>query len=123
MSRDKQIEEMCGIMVDASYAACEDTPLVPESAGICDKVDCHRCKQTRRLMSAGYRKTSEVVSEIIDEIFKILDAEYRQYDTESLNDTLNKMYMSSRNTVIKITAELVELKNKYTESEDTEEGK
>ncbi len=68
MSRDKQIEEMCAIMADASYAACEDTPLVPESAGICDKVDCHRCKEARRLMSAGYRKASEVAREIFEDL-------------------------------------------------------
>lgn len=63
---------------------------------------------------AHYNKgRSDAAEEIIDELFKILDAEYRQYDTETLSDTLNKMYMSSRNTVNKITAELVELKEKY----------
>lgn len=67
------------------------------------------------LYNAGYRKASDVASEIIDAVFEILDAEYRQYDTETLSDVLNKMYMSSRNTVIKITAELVKFKEKYTE--------
>lgn len=68
MNKEKQIEEMCAIMADASYAACEDTPLVPESAGICDKVDCHRCKEARRLMNAGYRKAAEVARETVEAI-------------------------------------------------------
>ena len=64
MEKQKQIEEMCAIMADASYAACEDTPLVPESAGTCDKVDCHRCKEARMLIAKGYRKASEVARNI-----------------------------------------------------------
>ena len=78
MDKEKQIEEMCAIMADASYAACEDTPLVPESAGICDKVDCHRCKEARRLMNAGYRKASDVAEEIIKDLVKFADDKERQ---------------------------------------------
>ena len=65
---NKQIEEMCAIMADTSYLACEDAPLVPESAGICDKVSCHRCKEARLLMNAGYRKASDLAEEIFAEI-------------------------------------------------------
>ena len=56
---NKQIEEMCAIMADCSYRCCEDTPLIPESCGICDRVDCHRCKEARLSLGAGYRKQSE----------------------------------------------------------------
>ena len=108
MNRDKQIEEMAKIIC---------TPTAKK--GNCDKCGfkrhCSKFDDATDLYNAGYRKASEVASEVIDEIFEILDAEYRNYDTEALSDTLNKMYMSSRNTVIKITAELVELKKKYTE--------
>jgi hypothetical protein len=65
---NKQIEEMCAIMADAVYADCEGTPLVPESAGICGKVSCNRCKEARRLMNAGYRKSTDVAKEIFAEL-------------------------------------------------------
>lgn len=103
MSEDKQIEEMCAIMADASYAACEDTPLVPESAGICDKVDCHRCKQARRLMSAGYAKASEVAEEIFAEIEEILIDNLYQIP-EELYDFYDKRGVQKG---------LAELKKKY----------
>ena len=103
MNRDKQIEELSKDI----FEHC--------NAGLFED----EAKEIARFVieEQGYRKASEVAREIIDEIFKILDAEYRNYDTEALSDVLNKMYMSSRNTVIKITAELVELKKKYTGSE------
>jgi hypothetical protein len=56
MSVVEQIKDMCAIMSNASYADCEGTPLVPESSGICEYVDCHSCKQARLLTNAGYRK-------------------------------------------------------------------
>lgn len=56
MSVVEQIKDMCAIMSNASYADCEGTPLVPESSGICEYVDCHSCKQARLLTNSGYRK-------------------------------------------------------------------
>ena len=106
MSRDKQIEEMCAIMADASYADCEGTPLVPESAGICDKVDCHRCKEARRLMSAGYRKASEVAREIFEEIGTLL------YLNSLQGDVFTGRYFSEE-----LETDIAELKKKYTEGE------
>lgn len=97
----KQIEEMCAIMADASYVACEDIPLVPESTGICDKVVCHHCKEAKRLMNAGYRKQSEVVEEIFAEIEKFT---YRY---------LNDADYSGGDLIY----DIAELKKKYTESE------
>ena len=45
--------------------------MVPESQGICDKVDCHTCKQVRRLLNVGYHRQSEVAKEIFEEIEKL----------------------------------------------------
>lgn len=59
MSKEKQIEEICAIMSNEVYMACEDTPLVPESSDICEYLDCRLCKQARLLINAGYRKQSE----------------------------------------------------------------
>lgn len=53
---NEKIIKMCDKMSDAPYADCNETPLVPESAGICDRVDCLSCKQARRLLNAGYTK-------------------------------------------------------------------
>ena len=126
MDKNKQIEEMCAIMADASYAACEDTPLVPESAGICDKVDCHRCKEARRLMSAGYRKDSEVAREIFEEIEAHFDRKiafyqdmrFRAYSVGKDEEVKYANTMITNLTIYK--EEIAELKKKYTESEDTE---
>ena len=67
----EEIEKMSAIMSNASYADCEGTPLTPESHGICDKVDCHTCKQARQLLNVGYRKQGEVAKEIFEEIEKL----------------------------------------------------
>lgn len=67
----EEIEKMSAIMSNASYADCAGTPLIPESQGICDKVDCHTCKQARQLLNMGYRKQSEVAKEIFEEIEKL----------------------------------------------------
>ena len=81
----EEIEKMSAIMSNASYADCAGTPLVPESQGICDKVDCHTCKQARRLLNVGYRKQGEVAKEIFEEIDKLTyrllnDGEYAAGD-------------------------------------------
>ena len=67
----EKIEKMSAIMSNASYADCAGTPLIPESQGICDKVDCHTCKQARQLLNVGYRRQSEVAKEIFEEIEKL----------------------------------------------------
>ena len=67
----EEIEKMSAIMSNASYADCEGTPLIPESQGICDKVDCRTCKQARQLLNVGYRKQGEVAKEIFEEIEKL----------------------------------------------------
>ena len=67
----EEIEKMSAIISNASYADCEGTPLIPESQGICDKVDCHTCKQVRRLLDVGYHRQSEVAKEIFEEIEKL----------------------------------------------------
>lgn len=118
-NKEKQIEEMAKAIYRLDY--CEGYKddrgcMYAPSCSVCKSGRENKAKQISVLIAnQGYRKASEVAEEVIDEIFKILDAEYRQYDTVMLSDTLNKMYMSSRNTVIKITAELVELKKKFTE--------
>jgi hypothetical protein len=55
-TEEKQIKEMCAIMSNEVYMACEDTPLVHESSDICEYLDCRSCKQARLLINAGYRK-------------------------------------------------------------------
>ena len=127
MNKDKQIDEMakaiflnchCGLFEDEAKMIAKfcyqeiDRKASDLEAEIADL----------NAIAEQYRKQFEeartdVANDVIDEIFKILDAEYRNYDTQASSDVLNKMYMSSRNTVIKITAELVELKKKYTEGE------
>lgn len=67
----EEIEKMSAIISNASYADCEGTPLIPESQGICDKVECHTCKQARRLLNVGYHRQSEVAKEIFEEIEKL----------------------------------------------------
>ena len=67
MTKEKQIEEMqemANILTEASHMACEDIPLLPTDMTICDKIPCHRCKETRLLSYNGYRKASDVVDEI-----------------------------------------------------------
>lgn len=84
----EEIEKMSAIMSNASYADCAGTPLIPESQGICDKVDCHTCKQIRRLLNVGYRRQSDVASEIFEEIDKF----FKRYDIDenySFNNLIN----------------------------------
>lgn len=95
----EEIEKMSAIMSNASYADCAGTPLIPESQGICDKVDCHTCKQARRLLNVGYRRQSEIAKEIFEEIEKLA--------FRLLND---------KNYVIgDMIWDITEIKKKYTE--------
>lgn len=80
--RDKQIEEMqemASILTEAAHLACEDVPLLPTDTTMCDKIPCHRCKETRLLRYKGYRKASDVAREIFEEIDKRLEALLKFY--------------------------------------------
>ena len=108
---NKQIENMCAIMADAAYADCENTPLVPESAGICDKVDCHRCKEARRLMNAGYRKESDVAREIFEEIGAVCETHLTVLEQiEMITPLIAKGGKHAFDIVLNL---LAELKKKY----------
>ena len=108
----EEIEKMSAIMSNASYADCAGSPLVPESQGICDKVDCHTCKQVRRLLNVGYHRQSEVAKEIFDEIERILLLNY----CCCLPQGATEHYEYYEGNIAK---DIAELKKKYTgEKED-----
>jgi hypothetical protein len=103
MTKEKQIEEMqemASILTEASHMACEDIPLLPTDMTICDKIQCHRCKETRLLSYKGYRKASELAEEIFEE--------FKRYISPHKIGAFNCIYI---NDVI------AELKKKYTEGE------
>lgn len=63
----EQIEEMAKILTEAAHMACEDIPFAPPNDyDPCHlKAECHRCKEARALIDAGYRKQSVGVWEIV----------------------------------------------------------
>lgn len=74
MSKEKQIEEISKTLTDAAHKACEDIPFAPLSSDdrcIRPTMECHRCKEARALIDAGYRKQNEVAWAIFDDIDKI----------------------------------------------------
>ena len=91
MDREKQIEKMAVILTDGGCTKCN-----------CDenrKFDCLPMYNAELLYNAGYRKQSEVVKEIFEEIDNII---YNLRDSP--------FYLSSD-----AVDELTELKKKYTE--------
>ena len=96
---------MSAIISNASYADCEGTPLIPESQGICDKVECHTCKQARQLLNMGYRKQSEVAKEIFEEIGKLVSTNKKTVGCATYDKTI--FYIED------FIEDLTELKKKY----------
>ena len=91
MDREKQIEEMAVILTDGSCKECN-----------CDdngRFNCLALYEAELLYKAGYRKKSEVVKEIFEEIDNII---YNLRDSP---------FYSSSDAVYEFT----ELKKKYTE--------
>lgn len=59
---NKQIEEISEILTEAAHKACEDIPFAPpndDDRCIRPTMECHRCKEARALIDAGYRKKIE----------------------------------------------------------------
>ena len=65
MNKDKQIEEISKILTEAAHKACEDVPFAPPNEYdrcIRPTMECHRCKEARALIEAGYHKRIEWIS-------------------------------------------------------------
>jgi hypothetical protein len=68
MSKEKQIEKISKILTDAAHKACEDIPFAQlNDYDLCTRptMECHRCKEARALIAAGYRKQSENMVEVV----------------------------------------------------------
>ena len=100
MSRDKQIEEMAKDFC-ALDMPCEECHLY--------KNRCHAKKYATRAYNAGYRKTSDIASNVIDEF---IEKVCEKYDIWTEADEREYHYMLN---LMEITKD--ELKKKYTESE------
>ena len=101
--RDKQIEEMAKIMCGFTDDECEHCNTCSYHGGCACEMDAEA------LYNAGYRKSKEVAREIFEEIDKMLDG---IMVIVSPNDGFITTF---RKTMEKITAEVDELKKKYTE--------
>ena len=101
MDKKKQIEEMEKIV----SMDCDD---IKKSLGItsCEGVGCYICL-ARLFYAKGYRKASEVAREIFEDIGKIL----RRFDEIAERDKSEYGEL----IVGDITANIAELKKKYTE--------
>lgn len=59
---NEMTKEIASILTKAAHMACEDIPFAPPndySHCNINKIECHRCKEARALIAAGYRKQSE----------------------------------------------------------------
>lgn len=115
----KQIEAMLKIMNETCNVYDEVGNHIRNKCGECEfwSKENHCCcsyntKEAEALYNAGYRKSSEIAREIFEEI-------------EKLMEKLDKRHLSCGNPkqswgVRSAMTEIIKLKKKYTESEDTE---
>ena len=108
IDRDKQIEEMAKALTNYEYKLCERLPKDKclLTSTIHAQVSCDYCKIAEFLYNAGYRKASDVVREIFEEIEKALD-----------NSVETEYFKGTWFNFSKFKQRLAELKKKY-ESED-----
>ena len=90
MNREKQIEEMAGIIATSTCIG-----IYCSECEFNEKPPCNQMYKAAACYNAGYRKASEVAEEIFAELKKVMIDEYR-YPI------------------------IAELKKKYIQSEDTE---
>lgn len=102
MSKEKQIEEMT-IAICGNYA---DGYCVGGDCGC--EYGCAYEEFANRFYSAGYRKSTDVAEEIFAELDKRLD------DITIVMGALDSL-RTFHKTIEKVTAEVNELKKKYTE--------
>ena len=119
MNRDKQIEEMAKDFCALSLP-CEECHLY--------KNRCHAKKYATRAYNAGYRKTSDVVREIFEELLKDIThgLEIARCTRKKFLHSIekNNIWVYHYDGEIKalegMECLIAELKKKYTESEDTQ---
>ena len=102
MLREKQIEEL-GKILCGMKNGCDGC--------MCDKVHCNEKNYAEEIYKAGYRKQSEVVMEIFDDIEKLVSTNKKTVGCATYEETI--FYIED------FIEDLAELKKKYTgEKED-----
>ena len=121
MSKDKQIEEMAKVMNECCNIYDEQGRHIRNKCYECEEWsdDNHCCcsynkKEAEALYNAGYRKASEVASEIFVDIEKIIDKHYNKHIFVS-NDLGDEEIDAVINFSDDVTYDIAELKKKYTE--------
>lgn len=107
MSRDKQIDEMVKDLcdIDCKGMKCDS----------CDSYGCEYAMQAEALYNAGYRKSSDVARDIINDALskiQIMISSLKQYEQTNIITEFNGGAKTALEIVFK---DLVELKKKYTE--------
>lgn len=92
MSRDKQIEEMAKALTRYEYHLCERLPKdrCLLTSAVHAQVSCDYCKIAEFLVNEGYRKASDVVREIFEEIEGLLAHHYIEWDWCYYDDELGE---------------------------------
>ena len=115
MSREKQIEEMARELCDATQKTNQGCNSICYPRG-----RCAHCKvMAEHLYNAGYRKSTEVAEEIINEAIQVVNSLLNEiYLLDSLDDLKpyeQAMIRGERKGALLIIKRLAELKKKYTE--------